>query len=403
MIDPCNLNEEQRIALEKAEKKKSQERARSKKYYHSNPRRVLDRQKKSREVKKKEMDQIQTQMRNCAITEPEPEPEPDFTPDYIEAENVVVELPNKNSNYTQEEIIKLLENDANIKSKHTRRTYIIDIKRLFKMTGCVDMKKCLNSYKKMLNSIEKSEYSINSIKQTIQSLLFVSDKYNILHNLFSKKKADDLKKFFKSAFEKFKDKSITELEQKQSTIAYPSFNEYLNKVKNKYGEESKEYLISYLYSLFSVRDDFKNMKILDDIRGANENDNYLLINKNKMMFIINKFKTKNKFKKLQYTVTGKLKTQLNKWIQNKKLKIGGLLFGKSSLSPFVSKINKSLGYNNHGAINMYRHMRVSDLYKGDKQKLTFEDREKLSNEMGHSLLVQKQYERNLEISDVKDA
>ena len=393
MSDPCNLNEEQRIALEKHEKKKAQERARSKAYYHRNSQKVLQRQKTARELKKKEMDQIQTQLSNCVITESQPEPEP---ADYTQMENVV--LPNNKSNYTQDEIIALINNDENIKSKNTRSTYVSSIKRLFTMTGCTDMKKCLNSYKKMLNSIENSKYSINSIKQTLQSLLFVSDKYNILHNLFSKKKADELKKFFKSAFEKYKDKSITQLEGKQSTIAYPSFNEYLNKVKNKYGETSKEYLISYLYSQFSVRDDFKNLKIIQTLNDGNNQDNFLLINANKMMFIINNFKTKNKYQKLQYTVTGKLKNMLLEWTKTKKIGYGDLLFGKSSLSPFVSNLNKSLGYDNLQGINAMRHMRVSDLYEGDKD-LTFEEREKLSEQMGHSLLVQKQYKRYLKVSD----
>ena len=45
-------------------------------------------------------------------------------------------------------------------------------------------------------------------------------------------------------------------------------------------------------------------------------------------------------------------------------------------------------------------MRVSDLYKGDKQNLSFEEREALSNEMGHSLTVQKQYKRYLKVSDI---
>ena len=207
-----------------------------------------------------------------------------------------------------------------------------------------------------------------------------------------------MKKFFKSAFEKFKDKSITQLEVAQKTIHYPSFNEYLDRVTNKYGEASKEYLISYLYSQFTVRDDFKNMKIIQKNSDDNKEDNFILINGNKMMFIINNFKTKNKYQRLEFTVTGKLKTLLLQWTKTKKIGYNDLLFGKSSLSPFVSKLNKSLGYDNLKGVNIYRHMRVSDLYKG-KKDLTFEEREKLSNEMGHSLIVQSQYKRNLKVTD----
>ena len=394
MSDYCELSEEQRKSLLQHEKKKAQDRARQKAYYDRNPRKVLDRQKNARQKAKDEVEEIRKMFAIHTIQ--------DDNLDDIQEQNVVVEEPqvniSNNSNYTQDEIIALIKNDKNIKSKNTRSTYVSSIKRLFTMTGCTDMKKCLNSYKKMLNSIEKSDYSINSIKQTLQSLLFVADKYNILHNLFSKKKADDLKKFFKSAFEKFKDKSITQLEVAQKTIHYPSFNEYLDRVTNKYGEASKEYLISYLYSQFTVRDDFKNMKIIQKNSDDNKEDNFILINGNKMMFIINNFKTKNKYERLEFTITGKLKTLLLQWTKTKKIGYNDFLFGKSSLSPFVSKLNKSLGYDNLKGVNIYRHMRVSDLYKG-KKDLTFEEREKLSNEMGHSLIVQSQYRRNLKVTD----
>jgi hypothetical protein len=194
-----------------------------------------------------------------------------------------------------------------------------------------------------------------------------------------------------------KEKSITELEQTQQTVEYPTFNEYLNKVINQYGETSKEYLVSLLYSQFTLRDDYKGLKIIQHNSDDNKQYNFLLINGNKMVFIINNFKTKNKYQRLEFIVTGQLNKLLLEWTKTKKIGYGDLLFGKSSLSPFVSKLNKSLGYEGLAGVNIYRHMRVSDVHQ--KKNITFEERLQLADSMGHSITVQKQYKRNLKVTD----
>jgi hypothetical protein len=385
------LSEEQRIAIEKYELKKAKSRVRSKAYYDRKKETVLERQKKTREANKNEIEKIRQMLAVSSINDNNV---------YIEEQNEIVGAPVETSkrsktNYTEDEIVNLLQNDDTFKSENTRKTYISSIRRVFSMTKCADFKKCLDSYKKMINDIEKSDYSINSIKQTLQSILFVSDKYNILHNLFSKKKADSLKTIFLNSFEKFKDKSMTQLEEAQQTVQYPTFSEYLGKVKTLFGENSKEYLISYLYSQFTVRDNFAGMQLIESLSDDNKKNNFLLLTRAKMTFIINKFKTKNKYNRLEFTVTGKLKSLLNDWIIKHQLAYGDYLFGKSPLSTFVSHLNKKLGYNDLKGVGIFRHIRVSELHHN--KNLTFEERKKLADEMAHSLMVQKNYKRNLKI------
>lgn len=425
MSDHCiqQLTPKQQTDLEKYNRKKAQDSARQRAYYERNKANVLKRQKTAREKKKNEMDQIQEQLSNCVITEPEPEP------DYTQMENVVIDKrvavsDLNNIDFTEKELLAIIKNDDNIESVKTRNTYYQDIIRVFQVTGCPNFKKCLTSYKKMMENIinskkpkkiskkkqketeekqsEPESYAINTIKQTIQSILYVGTHYmNDFKTIFSDKKAKDIKEYFDTQFQKYKELSKIELEEKQQSTAYPTFDEYLDKVLEKYGENSKEYLVSYLYSLFTVRDNFKEMTLIDNVKNNNKKDNFLLITRTNIKFIINVFKTKGKFERLEYTVTDeKLKDLLKQWIEDPKnvtnrKKNGNYLFGKTSLSPFVSKLNKSLGYTDHSAINIYRHMRVSDVHQ--KKDITFEERKKLADTMGHSITVASQYRRNLTV------
>lgn len=431
MSDHCiqQLTPQQQTDLEKFNKKKAQDRARQRAYYERNKANVLNRQKKAREIKSTANKQTQNELNECYNNDPEPEP------DYTQMENVVIEKQVdvsdlNNIDFTEKELLSIIKNDKSINSANTRDTYYHDIIRVFQLTGCPNFKKCLTSYKKMMENIingkkpkkiskkkqketeekqsEPELYAINTIKQTIQTILYVGTHYmNDFKTIFSDKKAKDIKQYFDTQYQKYKELSKIETEEKQQSTVYPTFVEYLDKVLEKYGENSKEYVVSYLYSLFTVRDNFKKMTLIDNMKNNNKKDNFLLITRTKIMFIINDFKTKNKYERLEYTVTDeKLKDLLKQWIEDPKnvtnrKKNGNYLFGKTSLSPFVSKLNKSLGYTDHSAINIYRHMRVSDVHQN--KDITFEERKKLADSMAHSITVASAYIRknNLKVSDSK--
>ena len=74
------------------------------------------------------------------------------------------------------------------------------------------------------------------------------------------------------------------------------------------------------------------------------------------------------------------------------------MFGASPLTKFVGDMNRALGYADAGGVNLFRHMRVSTFMKGNP---TFEEREALAEEMGHSLITQTAYTRNIIITEDK--
>lgn len=386
-----NLTEEEQQEIQKYERRKAQDRARQRTYYAKNKTAILEKRKLANDKKKTLLNSALSKL--AIISTP------------VE-ENVVLQIEEEkeeetigpDSNYTQDEIISLIKNDKTFKTPKTQKTYITDIKRLFKITKCQDLKNCVNAYTKMIPNIENSkEYSINTIKQTIQIVLFINDKYNLFQNMFSKKKADELKKIFTKSLDKFKDKSMKQTEQRQYDIIYPSFKELISKAKSKFGKKSKEYIIILLYSQFTVRDNFNLLKIISDENEDDGKNNFLLKTTNVLKFIINDFKTAGKFQQLHYTVPkGELYTLINWWIDNKKLKYGDNLFGKTKMSSFISKTNEKLGYKNLGGVNLYRHARITDLYK-DKN-ISFEERNNLSLEMGHGMMTQEKYRRNLTVN-----
>ena len=395
MTNQQQLTDEQKDLLEKQQHIRSLNNARSKNYYQRHRPEILEKEKLKRQNTKKKLEEIAAQMAITSIDDTELELDYDDIPtdDFNDLNNEVITHQTKVKDYTKDDLVKLIKDDNTIQKKQTRDTYVTGIRRVFKITKCTGFKACLNSYKKMIKLIENSNYAINTIKGTVQSIAFVATKYNILHNLFPKKKADDLQKAFVDSFEKYKDKSITENENKQANIKYPSFTEYLNKLKKIVPTDSKEWLLAKLYQMFTVRDDYKAVKIVEKLNDDNKEDNFLLYNKKIMLFIMNKFKTNGKYKRIEFTVTGELKKLLNDWIVNQNKKYGDYLFGKSSLSKFMGDVNKKLGYDDLGGVGIFRHMRVSEVNPNEP----FEVRKKLADQMAHSLLTQKTYRRNLNV------
>jgi len=70
------------------------------------------------------------------------------------------------------------------------------------------------------------------------------------------------------------------------------------------------------------------------------------------------------------------------------LNYGDTLFGLSSLSGFIGRMNKAIGI--AGSINTLRHMKVSELLNGVNDTT---ERIKLAKAMGHSPITQLKYLR----------
>ena len=161
-------------------------------------------------------------------------------------------------------------------------------------------------------------------------------------------------------------------------------------------------MIAKLYSLFTVRDDFKDLILI-----ANENDNdkqrnYIVHDDEHTTFYINIFKTKSITNpdivwSIPMTLPEgrELHILLSNYILNRHKVIGDNLFGKTSLSSYVGDMHEKLKYKKPSQnINLFRHMKASDSSEKYKNKeMTFAQREEIVRIMSNSLLTNDSYVR----------
>jgi len=286
----------------------------------------------------------------------------------------------------------------NIARPATEKKYLADAKRVMEMTGCEDLLRCLKKPKKFIQDILASTqkngrpYTDNTQKSTFQSLLKVIDEF----------KLDVNKQPYKEQFELYKIKSMSQNETKRQSGVVPTFEEYLGKSLVKFGPESKEYLLGKLYEEMPVRDDL-GLVVLKHPDKTNTL-NYLLIRATKMEVVINKHKTDSRYGPIRHVLSKPLEAMMRTYLKQMKVNRlaadaklvarkkpvpppSDLLFGASSLSPFLTKTNKTLGYT--GGSNLFRHMAATQLSADApaEQKLA------LATAMGHSPMVQMAYMR----------
>jgi hypothetical protein len=205
-----------------------------------------------------------------------------------------------------------------------------------------------------------------------------------------------IKGYYVNQFEIMKLNCIDENMVTQDTIII-SFTDYLKKIKERFGEESKEYLISLLYNEATLRDDF-TLKIVSSIKDTKNNDENFIILPSKeenLTLIINHYKTREQYGVIKIRLSIGLSRMIRKYIQVENLSMNDYLFGNKNLSTFVQKMNKEIDVN--GGINLYRKMKISEMYKKYDGNPSAEERINLSNLMVHSPILQTRYLRKIEI------
>jgi len=187
------------------------------------------------------------------------------------------------------------------------------------------------------------------------------------------------KKYYNQQLEIYKISSNDETIEKQETAQIPTFNEYLQKIKDEYGIESKIYVLSKLYQEVTIKD-------ADD-----DESNYIVVpKKENLTLIVNQYKTSDKYGQIKVKLSLPLSKIIRKYIEREKLTYDEYLFGDKSLSSFVSKMNKGIGITGLKAISLYRNMSVTDLLN---TKPTANQRQTLAETMKHAPLTQIKYLR----------
>lgn len=349
---------------ETLEKIRAQNRARAKRYYENNQRKIAERRKASRE--------------ECKTCKEEKAAEP---PKPIKTDLSKVKLSRElSSTHLQDKI----------ESESSKKFYGNTLKTLEDILDCEDFNKCLKNSKMVIYKIESAHqkkdptklYSVNTKKGLYQCILKLVDTLDI-------KISKNAKDAYTEKFEGHAVQSHIQTKERIANDEVMDFNEYLNKVKSQFGDVSKEFIIASLYDLSGFRDDLV-LQIIS-AKPKDDKENYIVVpvdKKKNLSIELNNYKTSGKYGHDSILVPRELSKLIRQYMDKEKLLYHDYLFGSKALSGFIKKFNAKMGLNI--SINKLRQMRVSKVLNNAP---TIEQRVKLSKEMKHKPLTSEKYQR----------
>ncbi len=288
----------------------------------------------------------------------------------------------------------------------TIKTYIANLQNLHKL---INNNKEIKSLE-FLEDIEKvnnvlKDKAIQTIKNYLVPVIIslsTEDKYKSLiekYNMKIKELQDEiLDQYDKNEKSEKQEKNwlthddIMKLLRKLKKDTKEIFEKPMDKLTSKDKDLIQQYLIIYLYSgkdFPPLRNDFAEMKVVDEDEKMSDNKNYFVIKKKgNPYFKLNAFKT-SKYKGEQEIPIKdiELKKLINKW-----LKITGsdyLLINTKDFNPMTANgITKYLNkifqkhYKKNISSSLLRSIYITKQY--ENPKLSISDKKKLANDMLHS-------------------
>lgn len=302
--------------------------------------------------------------------------------------------PTAHEAFTFEKAVQIIQ--EKVESKNSQKVYINTLRVFMDMMKSNDLHESLKDSNRVIETIESAKprnseesYSINSRKTFYQMILKL---ITTLELPIDKKEVDNYK-------EKFEELKLESLDQTKERVASDdkkvmNFEKYIALIKEKFGEQSKEYLIALLYQLYGFRDDLQ-LKIVSKKPDDTEH-NYIVIPKlniHRHYIILNQFKTAKKNGQQIIDIPMFMARIIREYAKQHGLVENLYLFGDKSLSGYIKKFNQKIGL--PITINTYRQMRVSSALSST-EKPSAKYRIKIAKEMNHSTMASEKYVRKMD-------
>ena len=265
---------------------------------------------------------------------------------------------------------------------YTMKKYVGDLRRVFALISNKDLLPEIRNME-VLESIKDSTYATNTKQGLVQILLFMITQFNLSIN---KKALDATKQYFELLKMNAKTQANETANDEENSVL--TFKEYLLRIKDTFGEDSKMFVLSSLYNEATIRDDFA-LKIVERT-PKDTNENYMVDLKTGMILIINTYKTQEAYGQIKVKLSKKLSKQIKAYMLKNNLQSGDYLFGDQKHSDYVRYHNSKIGV--EGGISNYRRMKISEELS---KNLTDEERIQLAQKMKHSPMIQLTYVRKL--------
>jgi DNA-binding CsgD family transcriptional regulator len=297
-----------------------------------------------------------------------------------------------NETATIEHYLKLLKEKS--LSDKTIKLHEGNIKILKTLIDCTYITTCFKNHKKVIKAINEA-IQTNRKPHGPYSPSTKVRLFGVILSIIDTLKLDIDKKPYETEMKVYDLDSRKETAARQDETVM-TFDNYLPLVLDKFGKNSKEYIIASLYALQPFRDDLQ-LKIIRFSKDATDPDtNYIIIKKNHSIIrlILNQYKTDKKFGSYNINLDMKLSTSIYAYLYDKTnsdvIPWGDYLFSDKANSGFISKFNKELGLNITS--NTYRRMHVS---AHDIDEMTSRERVELANKMKHSPTTSQVYRRKI--------
>ena len=170
-----------------------------------------------------------------------------------------------------------------------------------------------------------------------------------------------------------------------------NYNDYIQKIKDKYGNNSKEFLLAKIYEEFPARDDFSGIILISNKKEMIDTKNYIVVNqRSNAEIILNSYKTASKYGSISKKLSKPLTILIRGFIKSQKIQYSTSLF-PSDIARFISKMNEGIG--EKGGINLIRHMVVSTM--NSKANITEDELLEYIRLLGHKTTTFNEYIRPL--------
>lgn len=304
---------------------------------------------------------------------------------------------------------RILTDRDGVRSAVSQNTLTADNKNVNKIISMFpecgdDLLKCLLNKEKMkevINDQTKSQsYRVDFLRTVVVLLeyLRIHAKKHVTREYLQ-----EMRNILKT-----EDTIVREAQEDQRTDGQviPYFDDYLKQLKTTYGENSLQNLIGRFFFEMPVRaDNLKSLRLAFSEETTEKNDtlNYLVIPNNgksinRMYMVLRDYKTKKLYKTAIYQTnlfSKTLKALIKNHLDKNGIDTENELIFKSTFLQTISEMNKVLlkrQVSNFGA-NIYRHMKISDLFRTIPKNRLMQEREKLAKIMLHSVAEQKKYVR----------
>jgi len=304
---------------------------------------------------------------------------------------------------TKENLAETINKSRPNAKDSTIKMYVSNLMKLMKMFDKEDLK-FLNKPKDISDKLSELHYTTqrNYYNAIIVYLMALKEDEETLKEYNDLR--DDLNK-------KYEDEQATGTISDKQKDNFVDISE-VNKMIEKMGQEIKEknikkkedltakdkallqvYIIYNIYTRIPLRNDISGMEVINKraYNKLSESDkkekNYLVINKNSMFFVINKFKTQSKYQELKIDIPKDLEKLLRLYIRINGM---GVLFksstgkplSRNALSQLLIKTSKKY-MGKSISTTMLRKIYLSSKYSKVKEEM-----EKDAKVMGHSVEMQ---------------